>query len=57
MPLSRKASKRDVLTFRSFDERILYLLQKGDLSIYYELGEGEDIMKRGIVEVDRTTGR
>ena len=33
------------------------LLQKGDLAIYYELAEGEDIQKRGIVEVDHTTGR
>lgn len=33
------------------------LLQKGDLAIYYELAEGEDIQKRGIVEVDPTTGR
>ena len=32
-------------------------LQKGDLAIYYELGEGEDIRKRGIVEVDHSTGR
>ena len=32
-------------------------VQKGDLSIYYELAEGEDIRKRGIVEVDHATGR
>ena len=36
---------------------IYVLPQKGDLAIYYELGEGEDPRKRGIVEVDHTTGR
>lgn len=33
------------------------IIQKGDLSIYYELGDREDIRKRGIVEVDHSTGR
>ena len=33
------------------------IIQKGDLAIYYELGDGEDIRKRGIVEVDHSTGR
>ena len=37
--------------------RLLCVIQKGDLAIYYELGEGEDIRKRGIVEVDHSSGR
>ena len=36
---------------------ILRCLQKGDLAIYYDLTEGEDMQRRGIVEVDQMTGR
>ena len=32
-------------------------LQKGDLAIFYELGEGESTENRGVVEVDHDTGR
>jgi glucuronokinase len=50
----------DMLFSHNFDVgQVLdfFKLRKGDLAIYYELGEGEDPRKRGIVEVDHTTGR
>jgi glucuronokinase len=50
----------DMLFSHNFDVgQVLdfFKLRKGDLAIYYDLGEGEDIRKRGVVEVDHSTGR